>query len=159
MPQPLGTDVVTQVALVVRDLDAVAARFAALLGQVPPPVIDGGPYEVAGTTFRGAPAPRAGCRMAFFDIGPTIQLEIIEPNGEPSAWQEFLDQHGEGVHHLAFGVTDTAAKLAAATKEFGWSCIQRGRYGDGSGEYAYLDSYDDLRVYIETLESYAPTAG
>jgi catechol 2,3-dioxygenase-like lactoylglutathione lyase family enzyme len=154
MPQPLGTDVVTQVALVVKDIEAVKTRYAALLGCPVPPTVTGGAYEVSRTVYHGAPAPRAGCQMAFFDVSPTTQLEIIQPNGEPSAWQDYLDEHGEGVHHLAFGVTNTSARLEAATAEFGWTVIQRGQYGDASGEYAYLDSYADLKVYLETLESY-----
>lgn len=150
----LGTNVITQVALVVRDLEATKAKWAAVLGVPVPPTVGAGDYEVTGTTYRGGPAPDAGCSMAFFDVSPTTQLEIIQPNGAPSAWQDFLDAHGEGVHHLAFHVTDTSARLDALEAEFGWPTVQRGRYGDASGEYAYVDSVDDLKVMLETLESY-----
>ncbi|MDR1188531.1 MAG: aldo/keto reductase [Bifidobacteriaceae bacterium] len=152
---PLGAGRVAQVALVVKDLEEVAAKYARLLGVAAPEVVDSGDSEVTGTVYQGAPAPRAGCRMAFFEIGPGMQLELIEPNGEPSAWQDYLDRHGEGVHHLAFAVKDTSSRLSAAGADFGWATIQRGKYGDGSGEYAYLDSFGDLKVYVETLESFA----
>jgi catechol 2,3-dioxygenase-like lactoylglutathione lyase family enzyme len=150
----LNTSIVTQVALVVRDVDTVKRKWAAVLGVPVPPTVDAGEYAVTGTTYRGAPAPEAGCLMAFFDISPTTQLEIIQPNGETSAWQDFLDEHGEGVHHLAFHVTDTDARLDAVNAEFGWETVQRGKYGDGSGEYGYVDSAGDLKVMLETLESY-----
>lgn len=151
----LGTNIVTQVALVVRDIDAVKARWAEVLGVPVPPTVGSGEYEVTGTTYRDEPAPRTGCLMAFLDISPTTQLEIIQPNGEPSAWQDFLDTKGEGVHHLAFHVTGTSGRLEALGSTFGWPVVQRGRYGDASGEYAYLDCVDDLKVMLETLESYA----
>ena len=150
----LNTNIVTQVALVVRDIEAVKRTWAALLDVPVPPTREPGEYSVTGTTYRGGPAPEAGCLLAFFDISTTTQLEIIQPNGETSAWQDFLDEHGEGVHHLAFHVTDTAARLDALNAEFGWATIQQGKYGDGSGEYGYVDSVDDLKVMLETLESY-----
>lgn len=150
----LGSSIVTQVALVVRDIEAVKAKWAVVLGVPVPPTVGAGDFEVTGTTYRGRPAPDAGCVMAFFDISPTTQLELIQPNGGTSAWQDFLDAHGEGVHHLAFHVTGTDARLQAMEAELGWATIQRGRYGDASGEYAYVDSVDDLKVMLETLESY-----
>ncbi|MDR1824361.1 MAG: VOC family protein [Bifidobacteriaceae bacterium] len=152
--QVLGTGTITQVALVVRDVRATRAKWAAFLGVDEPPLVDAGDYEVTQTTVHGQPDPEASCTMAFFDIAPGMQLELIEPNGKPSAWQDFLDSHGEGVHHLAFGVKDTDAKLAAVTAEYGWPVLQRGRYGDGSGQYAYIGSSPDLKVDIETLESF-----
>lgn len=150
----LNTNIVTQVALVVRDIEAVKTAWAALLGVPVPPTQLPGEYSVTGTTYRGRPAPEAGCLMAFLDVSPTTQLEIIQPNGATSAWQDFLDEHGEGVHHLAFHVTDTDARLAALNAEFGWETVQRGKYGDASGEYGYVDSVGDLKVMLETLESY-----
>jgi methylmalonyl-CoA/ethylmalonyl-CoA epimerase len=150
----LETSIVTQVALVVRDIEAVKAKWAALLDVPVPPTVGAGEYAVTGTSYRDRPAPDAGCVMAFFDISPTTQLELIQPNGAASAWQDFLDVHGEGVHHLAFHVTDTTARLDVLGADFGWPTIQRGRYGDASGEYAYVDSVDDLKVMLETLESY-----
>lgn len=150
----LGTGTITQVALIVRDVEAVKATWAKLLGVPVPPTVDAGDYAVTGTVLRGQPAPDACCRMAFFDVAPGVQLEIIEPNGVASAWQDFLDEHGEGVHHLAFGVTDTDARLEALAAEFGWPLIQRGKYGDASGQYAYVDAHADLKVDLELLESF-----
>jgi catechol 2,3-dioxygenase-like lactoylglutathione lyase family enzyme len=154
MSNALGTDVVTQIALVVNDVAAVSAKYAELLGLPQPPVVDSGEYETTGTTFRGQPAPQAACLMAFLDISPTTQLEIIQPGDAPSTWREHLDAHGEGVHHIAFAVRDTSGRLAALKEQFGWELLQRGKYGDGSGEYAYVDSAADLKIIVETLESW-----
>ena len=67
--------------------------------------------------------------------------------------QDFLDEHGEGIHHIAFGVKSTDEKIVAC-EAMGMKCTQRGKYGDGGGEYAYLDATDMLKCFIETLESY-----
>lgn len=148
----LDTLRVAQVGFIVRDIEATKQQFAAFLGVDVPSTCDGGAYEVTGTTVQGQPAPDANCLLAFFDL-PNIQLELIQPNGVKSTWQDFLDQHGEGIHHIAFGVNGTD-KCIAACEGFGMPCVQRGKYGDGSGEYAYMDATAQLKCFIETLESY-----
>ena len=149
----LGTNVVTQVALIVKDIEATKQKYAEFFGVEPPPTIHAGDYAITGTTYRGSPAPRAGSKLAFFNAGGNLMLELIEPNGEPSVWQEFLDEKGEGLHHIAFGVKDTDGKIAAMEK-FGIPLVQRGKYGDASGEYTYFDATNDLKCYIELLESF-----
>jgi catechol 2,3-dioxygenase-like lactoylglutathione lyase family enzyme len=149
----IGTSVVTQVALVVRDIETTKKKFADFLGHSLPATVDGGKYEVTGTMVYGKPAPDANCLMAFFDLGPGLQLELIQPNGAQSCWRDFLDQHGEGLHHIAFGVKNMNEKIRAC-EFFGMPCVQRGRYGSGTGEYAYLDGQADLKCFIELLENY-----
>ena len=90
--------------------------------------------------------------MAFFDVGPGIQLELIQPNEEPSTWRQFLDEKGEGIHHVAFQVKDSKTCVANAEKA-GLTLVQHGVYGDGSGEYNYLDA-PELKCIVELLESY-----
>ena len=145
--------ILTQVGFVVRDIEKTKSKFAAFFGVTPPPHFDGGQFEITGTTVKGLPAPKANCLMAFFDVGPNVQLELIQPNGVSSVWQDFLDEHGEGMHHIAFGVKDMDGKIRAC-EGFGMTCLQRGKYGDGSGEYAYMDGTQDLKCLIELLESY-----
>jgi catechol 2,3-dioxygenase-like lactoylglutathione lyase family enzyme len=149
----IGTNTITQVARVVRDIEKTKKKFAAFLGQDLPATIDGGKYEVTGTLVYGKPAPEANCLMAFFNIGLAVQLELIQPNGVESCWQDFLDQHGEGLHHIAFGIKNMDEKIKAC-EDFGLRCVQRGKYGSGNGEYAYLDGQKDLKCFIELLESY-----
>lgn len=148
----LNTLRVAQIGMIVRDIETVKARMAAFLGVEAPPTVEGGDYAVTGTTVMGQPAPDANCKMAFFDL-ENIQLELIQPNGMKSTWQDFLDTHGEGIHHIAFGVKETE-KMILRCEAFGMPCVQRGKYGDGGGEYAYMDGTDSLKCIIETLESY-----
>lgn len=39
------------------------------------------------------------------------ELELLEPCGGESALQEFLDNHGEGLHHIAYLVDDVQAEI------------------------------------------------
>jgi catechol 2,3-dioxygenase-like lactoylglutathione lyase family enzyme len=149
----IGTSVLTQVAIVVRDIEKTKKKFAEFFGVPVPNNADGGKYEITGTRVYGQPAPDANCLMAFFSAGPGVQLELIQPNGVSSCWQDFLDQHGEGLHHIAFGIQDMDGKIKAC-ENFGFTCVQRGKYGDASGEYAYIDAQKDLKCFIELLENY-----
>ena len=150
----LKTNTVTQVALVVKDIEKTKKKWAAFLGVPVPDTVQAGDYEITKTKYKGKGAPKAKCLMAFFDAGPGMQLELIQPNGEKSTWQDFLDKKGEGLHHIAFAVKDTKKILENCEKE-GIKCVQQGVYGDGGGEYAYLDTIKDFKCVIETLESYS----
>ena len=149
----VGSSTVTQIGFIVKDIEVSKRKFSEFLGVEPPPTIGGGKFEITGTTYKGEKAPDANCKMAFFNVGDNLQLELIEPNGVQSVWQDFLDENGEGIHHIAIQVKGMDDKIIACEK-FGMKLLQRGKYGDGNGEYAYLDAYDDLKCLFELLESY-----
>ncbi|MCL2265113.1 MAG: VOC family protein [Treponema sp.] len=150
----LNTDAVIQVGIIVKDVEKTKLKWAEFFGVPVPATVDAGDYEVTQTKYKGKAAPKSKCKMAFFNAGANMQLELIQPNGEKSTWQDFLDKKGEGIHHIAFMVKDTK-KVLETCEEKGVKCIQQGKYGDASGEYAYLDTVKDLKCIIETLESYS----
>ena len=43
-------------------------------------------------------------RVAFIDAG-NVKIELLEPMAETSAIHGFIEKRGEGIHHIAFGVT------------------------------------------------------
>jgi hypothetical protein len=56
------------------------------------------------TNYRGKPG-RFSHRIAFTELGP-VELEIVQPLEGESTLTEFLETHGEGLHHLRFNVQD-----------------------------------------------------
>jgi methylmalonyl-CoA/ethylmalonyl-CoA epimerase len=52
-----------------------------------------------------------GFRVLNFDLQGLI-IELIEPVGENSFVQKFIDNKGEGMHHLTFNVPDSRNKVA-----------------------------------------------
>lgn len=148
----IGTSKVAQVGFIVKDVEASKRKWAEFLGVPVPETQPIGDYEVIQTRYEGEPAPEALCWMAFFDVGPGMQLELIQPNEKPSTWRKFLDEHGEGIHHVAFQVKNSAEKVARA-EAAGLRLVQHGVYGDGSGEYNYLEA-PELKCIVELLESY-----
>ena len=148
----VGTNLLAQVGFIVKDVETTKRAWAKFLGMEVPETQPIGDYEITKTQYKGEDAPEAYCYMAFFDVGPGLQLELIEPNEKPSTWRSFLEEKGEGIHHVAFQVQDSAACVANAEKE-GLKLVQRGIYGDGSGEYNYLEA-PELKCIVELLESY-----
>ena len=52
-----------------------------------------------------------GFRVLNFDLQGLI-IELIEPVGEDSFVQKFIDKRGEGMHHLTFNVPNSREKVA-----------------------------------------------
>ena len=145
----LGTNVMCQVGLVVRDIERSIEAYSRVFGLPKPEIIVTDEPELAHTRFRGEPTD-ARAKLAFFQMGQ-VSLELIEPIGGPSTWREFLDQRGEGVHHIAFFVQDTDEAVGfLAGKDIG--VVQRGDYT--GGRYTYLDSAPTLGVILELLENF-----
>ena len=143
----VGSRVICQVGVVVRDIERTARAWAELFGTDVPAIRMTAGRDEANTRYRGAPTD-ARAKLAFFDMG-AVSLELIEPIDGPSTWREFLDAKGEGVHHIAFHIKDTDA-VTAALKERGMSVAQQGDYTGGS--YTYVDSQNALGVVLELLE-------
>lgn len=146
--QGLGTTTVTQVAIIVGDIEARARAWADVLGVPVPPIIVTDPVEVAQTEYAGAPTP-ARAKLAFFQLGQ-VSLELIEPIDGPSTWRDQLDQHGDSLHHIAFQIQGMPEKLAYLDAK-GIPLVQRGEYT--GGRYAYVDSAPQLGAILELLEN------
>jgi methylmalonyl-CoA/ethylmalonyl-CoA epimerase len=146
----LGTKNVCQIAVVVRDMERSAREWAAFLGVSVPTIIPTGPGHQVNQTYLGRPSD-ARCLLAFFQMENTV-IELIQPLGGDSSWQAILDEKGEGVHHIAFQVTDTAGKTKALAAQ-GVPVMHQG--GDpATGQFTYLETRPKLGVLVELLEGY-----
>lgn len=145
----LGSSIVTQIGFIVRDVDASKKIFADFLGLEEPKSFWTGDIEQTQSVYRGKPCP-AKAKLAFLKVGDQVDIELIQPDGQPSVWQEFLDEKGEGIQHIAFQIKDTKGKLHALG-EIGMPTLQTGEYT--GGRYSYVDGLKDLKVVIELLEN------
>jgi catechol 2,3-dioxygenase-like lactoylglutathione lyase family enzyme len=146
--QALGTTTITQVGIMVRDIETKAQAWADMLGLPVPEIIITDTVDQAHTEYQGEATP-ARAKLAFFHLGQ-VDLELIEPIGGPSTWQEQLDRHGESLHHLAFVIKGMKEKVAYLEAK-GIPLVQRGDYT--GGRYAYLDGTAQLGAVLELLEN------
>jgi catechol 2,3-dioxygenase-like lactoylglutathione lyase family enzyme len=142
---------VGQVALVVRDLDAAMERYSVQLGVGPWEIYTFSPEWVRRMTFRGREQGYS-MRLGLTEIAG-MSYELVEPLTGPSTYHEFLDAHGEGLHHLGYMVDDLEAAIADMAAA-GFPVLQSGRdYGvDGDGGYAYFETGAALGCIVEAIE-------
>lgn len=60
--------------------------------------------------------PTEKVRVAMIPVGET-QIELLEPMGEDSAIAKFINEKGEGIHHIALAVTDIKESIRKLSSE------------------------------------------
>jgi len=141
---------IIQVAVVVRDLEAYATRQSSLLGNGAWRVYEFGPHMMTRYEHRGS-ASTGRTLVALNDAHP--QVEILQPLSGRSIHQDWLDEHGEGLHHVAAVVESVDGVVAAATDDhIGVLSSGEGFGADGSGKFAYLDTQTQLGMILEVIE-------
>ncbi len=141
---------IIQVAVVVRDLEAYAARQSRLLGNGPWRVYEFGPHMMTRYEHNGIPAT-GRTLVALNDTHP--QVEILQPLSGRSIHQDWLEEHGEGLHHVAAIVESIDAVVTAANDDrIGVLSSGEGFGVDGSGKFAYLDTQSHLGMILEVIE-------
>ncbi|HEX8234834.1 MAG TPA: VOC family protein [Abditibacteriaceae bacterium] len=144
----LGTTKATQIGIIVQDIEATAKAWATLLGVAVPSIMTTDGVEVAHTEYQGQPS-EARAKLAFIPLGQ-VTLELIEPIGDSSTWNDQLTQHGPSLHHIAFQVEGMQERLETLESQ-GIPLVQRGDYT--GGRYAYVDGTKQLGAVLELLEN------
>ena len=83
------------IGIAVKDIESANKLFAGLLGREP--------YKVEVVESEGV-------RTSFFEIGG-VKLELLEATRPDSPIAKFIEKKGEGLHHLAFEVSDINQSL------------------------------------------------
>jgi methylmalonyl-CoA/ethylmalonyl-CoA epimerase len=144
--QIMEPDKLCQIGIVVRNIDETTRYFQSAFGF--------GPFEIryvdyTDATYYGQKAGYRGKR-AFFRLG-IIEIELIELIDGKTIHEDFMKQHGEGLHHIGFEVKDlNLAKKNAG--EAGFAITQGFSRSDGSG-FAYLDSDKTGGVIMELIQT------
>jgi methylmalonyl-CoA/ethylmalonyl-CoA epimerase len=141
---------VGQVGIVVRDLDRALELYSRLWGVGRWACYTYGTHVLRSATFRGRSDPYA-MRLALNSERP--QVELIESTLGPNLYEEWLAEHGEGVHHLGYYVK-SIADVIRDMEQSGYEAIQTGIGTglDGDGGYAYFDLRSELGIYVEAIE-------
>lgn len=144
----LGTTTVTQVGIIVRDIESKARAWSEILGLPMPEIMITDTVDKTQAEHHGT-STTARAKLAFFKMG-NLDIELIEPIDEPSTWNDQLDQHGDSLHHIAFEIKGMKEKVAYLNSK-GVPLVQRGEYE--GGRYAYTDGVAQLGTIVELLEN------
>jgi catechol 2,3-dioxygenase-like lactoylglutathione lyase family enzyme len=136
-----------QIALVVRDMDSTLDAWCALFNVPRPDVRITKAEPNPGETYRGQTACY-GLKFAVIDFRDRgFVIEVHEPDENPSTFREFLDKHGNGVHHIGFQVGDARDAVLNELAGLGYDVTRTvGVYPGGS--WTIVDSEDSLGVNL-----------
>jgi methylmalonyl-CoA/ethylmalonyl-CoA epimerase len=144
-----GEGMVTQIGLVVKDIERTSKAYADFLGVDVPEWFLTDTVDKAHTIYKDR-LTEARAKLAFFRL-KNLTIELIEPVGGPSTWLEFLNTQGEGIHHIAFEIKGMDEKIIQLQRK-GMTLLQKGDYE--GGRYSYIDSSQQLYVLLELLENF-----
>jgi methylmalonyl-CoA/ethylmalonyl-CoA epimerase len=136
-----------QVGIVVHDVHAAVEAWTSRFEFDEPFFLD---YPTEGTplepsaTYRGRPA-NFRFRVAFLQAGP-MQIEFLQPLEGDNIYADFLEEHGEGLHHLLFEVADPEGIAVDLGVDIIQSGISRLR---PNATWNYLDTQEMLGAIIE----------
>jgi hypothetical protein len=146
---PSGSLAITQLAIVVKDLRATMELYRRTLGWGPWEVYEFfSPPVLHDTVTRGVPTAFT-VHLASTQVGP-INVELLQPVSGPSIFQEWLDSHGEGIHHI--GGLKAGSDADALHSEFaslGVRDLLSGSAGRDS-HFFFLDSEPLLKFILES---------
>lgn len=108
-----------------------------------------GEFEVMKTEVPGQKV-----KIALLKMGE-VKIELLEPTSEDSSVAKFLREKGEGLHHIAFSVTDiteSMKELAAKGFHFTYERPADGKFGS---KVNFIHPRDTGRVLVELTQNAA----
>jgi hypothetical protein len=145
---------ISQVAVVCNDLQKTMENYTNLLGWGPWNVYRYEPPRLHHTEVGGKPVDYTmlGAETHVGDLG----FELLQPLTGPSIYKDWLDEHGEGLHHVAVMLHDfeesTALKERFAEEDM--PILMSGRFGE-TIEFFYVDTEPSLKLIIESGSGHA----
>jgi hypothetical protein len=115
---------IDQIGIVVKDCEKVAQQWERMLGIGPWTIITQNAKD-----FEGNPLE---VKLAFAYVGD-LEFELIEIAEGKIMHSEWLEKHGEGLHHLSFFVDDPDGVAANLVERGAKIMLQR------RGQWVYLD--------------------
>jgi len=92
---------IEHIGIAVKDLEISNALFASLFGV--------GHYKIVEVISEGV-------KTSFFKAGPN-KIELLEATNPESPIAKFIEKKGEGIHHIAFEVSDIISEIARLKSE------------------------------------------
>jgi methylmalonyl-CoA/ethylmalonyl-CoA epimerase len=129
-------------------------QYTKLLGWGPWNVYRYEPPRLHHTVVRGEAVPYTmlGAETHVGELG----FELLQPLEGPSIYREWLDEHGEGLHHLALMLHsfEESTQLKERFRKLGAEVLMGGRIDD-TIEFYYLDTEPALKVIMESGSGHA----
>jgi methylmalonyl-CoA/ethylmalonyl-CoA epimerase len=133
---------IDHVGIACRDLASAVAFYESTFGLIVASREENAEQGVREALLRVADAP-AGASY----------VQLLEPLGPDTPVGRFLARHGEGVHHIGYGVTDIQAALASIGAAGVRLIDARPRHGSMGASIAFLHPKDIGGVLTELVQA------
>ena len=143
-PAKVKVKQIQQVCIVCNDVQKTMEAYWNILGIGPWAVFEFGSLRIPDLCYYGKPA-WGRYKGAVTQVGP-IELELFETLEGASVYQDWIDEHGEGLHHMKFLVEDLDIdRVNREMEKLGFPRIKGGHFGPDTGIIVHiLDSFQSL---------------
>jgi len=105
------------------------------------------PENTTNQTYHGKPSPYT-LKVCFAQVGDMI-WELMEPISGTTIFADFLEKHGEGIHHIAYDCNNIPFEQRIAEfKRRGFELVQTGSWM--GNDFAFFDTEDATTTCFET---------
>lgn len=147
-----------QIGIIVRNVEEAAANYEAIgIGPWEISVMDNSVPPFDDLKIDGQEPAEKGpiIKTAMITIYG-LELELIEPIADTN-YKRWLDEHGPGIHHVAFDTETPYEQLLAGWKEKnGKEPWVRGEAIHGVMDFSYLDLREELGLIVECYKNLQP---
>ena len=95
--------------------------------------------------------PDQKVKVAMFPVGE-VRIELLQPTAEDSPIAKFIEKKGEGIHHIAYSVTDLAGNLKQLEQREVNLIDSEPRIGAGGHKIAFIHPKATFGVLTELCE-------
>ncbi len=108
--------------------------------------------DILGLEFLGVEeVPSQKVKVAMFKIGES-KIELLEPTSPDSSIAAFLEKKGQGMHHIAYSVTDASGAVTELIEKEIKMIDKEPRPGAGGSKIAFIHPKASGRVLTELCE-------
>jgi len=127
---------IDHIGIAVKDLDEQMKFYTDVLG-----LICSGIEEV----------PDQKVKVAIFPVGE-VRIELLQPTAQDSPIAKFLERKGEGIHHVAYSITDLEGNLKRLEAKQVQLIDSKPRIGAGGHKIAFLHPKSTFGMLMELCE-------
>lgn len=129
---------IEHIGIAVKNLEQANAVYAALLGEKH--------YKIEAVESEGV-------TTSFFKVG-TSKIELLEASNPDSPIAKFIEKRGEGIHHIAFHVSDIAKEIKRLKKEGFVVLNETPKKGADNKLVCFLHPKSSNGVLVELCQDY-----
>lgn len=127
---------IEHIGIAVKNLKLSNELFSKLFGVLP---------------YKSETVASEGVTTSFFQVGPN-KIELLEATNNESPIFKFIEKRGEGIHHIAFEVSDIVAEMNRLREEGFTVLSDKPKEGADNKLVAFLHPKDTGGVLVELCQ-------